>query len=64
MKHIPRKVSGNNTKLSCNRCGKTDFDDSKGCYSPVIHTPAVGDWSCTDIAEKPVFNIPKELRRG
>ena len=31
----------------CEKCGKTDFDDSDGCQSPYLHSWAVGDWSCT-----------------
>ena len=38
--------------MTCQHCGKTDFDESKGCKHPVVYSPAVGDWSCAYVPFK------------
>lgn len=33
----------------CDKCGKTDFDYGKGCKSPSVFSPGVGDWICNEV---------------
>lgn len=43
----------------CSKCGKSSFDSAKGCLSPQVYSPAVGDWFCgkKTIGPSPKLNV-------
>ena len=48
--------------ITCQHCGKSDFDDSTGCKSPVVFSPAVGDFICGFIPEQSTVSVDKNRR--
>ena len=44
--------------VTCQHCGKSDFDDSTGCKDPVVFSPAVGDFICGFIPEPSTDSVP------
>jgi hypothetical protein len=42
----PSRSASDGCQRSCTICGKTDFDDAKGCANPSVFSFGVGDWVC------------------
>lgn len=43
--------------VTCQHCGKSDFDDATGCKSPVVFSPSVGDFICGFIPEQSTVSV-------